>query len=78
MMPPPRCKSSSGNIALTQLPARGVVDSQNTNYLALFVQLKYDAVRLVENLPQSPGSHRRLDQQRAAARPLFQREKRIQ
>jgi hypothetical protein len=71
-------KVSSGNIALPQCPARAMVDPQDTNYLALFVQVKYDTVRMVENLPQSPGSQCRLDNQRAAARRLFQREKRIQ
>jgi hypothetical protein len=40
-----------------------MVDPQDTHYLALFVQVKYDAVRLVDNLPQSPGSQRRLDHQ---------------
>ena len=69
---------SSGHIALPQFPARAMVDTQDTNYLTLFVQVKYDTVRLVENLPQSPGSQRRLDHQGAAARLLFQREERIQ
>ena len=40
-----------------------MIDPQDTNYLALFVQVKYDTVRLIENLPQSPGPQRRLDQQ---------------
>jgi hypothetical protein len=38
-----------------------MVDPQATNYFALFIQVKYDTVRLVENLPQSPGSQRRLN-----------------
>jgi len=55
-----------------------VIDPQDANYFALFVHIKYDTVRLVENLPQSPGSQRRLDHQRAAARLPFQRKECIQ
>jgi hypothetical protein len=66
------------DIATPQFPARGVIDPQDPNDLALFVHFKDDTVRLMENLPQSPGPERRLRQQRAATRALFQRKERIQ
>jgi hypothetical protein len=40
-----------------------MVYPQDANYLALFVYVKYDAVRLVEDLPQFPGTQRRLGYQ---------------
>jgi hypothetical protein len=66
------------DIATPQFPARGVIDPQDPNDLAPFVHFKDDTVRLMENLPQSPGPERRLGQQRAATRALFQRKERIQ
>jgi len=35
---------SSGDITSPQFPPRSMIDSQDTHYLALIVQVKYDAV----------------------------------